>query len=263
MQKILVVAELLFLSLGLVYGQTPSGKGGIAEHFSEQLSKHPCSIYVAPFSGPGEQITELGFWVKENLEKELAAQSCSFVAKAEVQAVIEKEVTMDAVAFHPEVAAWVGGKVGATLAVAGSVRLVQNKIEIQILLLETKTLKLAGSAVVKGARQPFHAELEKKVVQPLQAEVWGVGEFAKCSYCPSPEYSKLEKVKMPAKGMTILRAFVGADGKIRRASVVKSAGPVFDQLATIAVCRWKLIPPKRGNKPFASWSTIEVAFNFH
>jgi TonB family protein len=84
----------------------------------------------------------------------------------------------------------------------------------------------------------------------------------RCSYCPSPEYSK-EGRKKKIQGVVVLKTVVGADGRAHDVTVTRSLGYGLDEQAVDTVRdKWEFIPANGPDgKPAAVRLTIEV--NFH
>jgi TonB family protein len=84
----------------------------------------------------------------------------------------------------------------------------------------------------------------------------------KCSYCPTPEYSK-EGLKKKIQGVVVLKTVVGPDGRVRDVTVTRSLGYGLDEQAVNTVRdKWEFTPANGPDgKPAAVRLMIEV--NFH
>jgi TonB family protein len=84
----------------------------------------------------------------------------------------------------------------------------------------------------------------------------------KCSYCPTPEYSK-EGLKKKIRGVVVLKTVVGVDGRAHDVTVARSLGYGLDEQAVNTVRdRWEFVPANGPDgKPAAVRLLIEV--NFH
>jgi vitamin B12 transporter len=92
-------------------------------------------------------------------------------------------------------------------------------------------------AVATEARQEerIHSEVEPpRLVQPAEAEY--------------PESARVEGTE----GAVVLRLTVDAEGGVKQADVVESAGQVFDQAARLAVLRFRFTPARRGDQNVAA-----------
>jgi protein TonB len=78
---------------------------------------------------------------------------------------------------------------------------------------------------------------------------------------------KMEKPAYPAlaklaqrNGEVIVRVRIESDGSISRTRIVKSAGPILDQVVTRAINEAHFAPAVTDSGPVASW--LEIPFNF-
>src|SRR5262249_9418204 len=67
--------------------------------------------------------------------------------------------------------------------------------------------------------------------------------------------------RLGIQGMTTLRVFVAADGRVREV-VVQEPGvpPVLECAAADAVKRWRFEPARRGTEPVGVWVLLPVQF---
>jgi protein TonB len=77
----------------------------------------------------------------------------------------------------------------------------------------------------------------------------------------APPYPPTSR-RLGEEGTVLLRVFVREDGTVGEVTLSRSSGfPRLDRSAIDTVRRWKLIPARRGNTPFATWYTLPLAFN--
>ena len=83
--------------------------------------------------------------------------------------------------------------------------------------------------------------------------------IAQVQHAPDPEYSTEARLKK-IQGTVILGVTIGADGKVKSASVLRSLDPSLDRQAANAVLGWQFRPAMCGNTPVPIENTIEVNF---
>jgi protein TonB len=79
-------------------------------------------------------------------------------------------------------------------------------------------------------------------------------------YAPEPEFSEEARIKK-FQGEVTLLVTIGADGRPRNLTVVRSLGMGLDQKALDAVRTWRFDPAKKDGRPVAVQMNIIV--NFH
>jgi TonB family protein len=79
-------------------------------------------------------------------------------------------------------------------------------------------------------------------------------------YSPEPEFSE-EARKTKHQGEVILLATIGADGRPRNLTVVRSLGMGLDEKAVETVRTWRFDPAKKDGRPVAVQMNIIVNFN--
>jgi periplasmic protein TonB len=79
-------------------------------------------------------------------------------------------------------------------------------------------------------------------------------------YQVRPSYPSSAR-RLGIQGMTTLRVYVAADGRVGDVQVQESAGhPDLDNAAADAVKRWRFEPAKRGTEPVGVWVLLPVEF---
>ena len=79
-------------------------------------------------------------------------------------------------------------------------------------------------------------------------------------YQVHPSYPSTAR-RLGIEGTSLLRVFVGADGRVTDIELDRSAGhPDLDRAAIDAVRRWKFEPGRRGNEPIGMWVRLPVQF---
>ena len=79
-------------------------------------------------------------------------------------------------------------------------------------------------------------------------------------YQVHPSYPSTAR-RLGIEGTSLLRVFVGADGRVTDIEVDQSAGhPDLDRAAIDAVRRWKFEPGRRGSEPIGMWVRLPVQF---
>jgi TonB family protein len=94
-------------------------------------------------------------------------------------------------------------------------------------------------------------------------DVFGVGNgvsMPRAIYAPEPEFSEEARIKK-FQGEVTLLVTIGADGRPRNLTVVRSLGMGLDQKALDAVRTWRFDPAKKDGRPVAVQMNIIV--NFH
>jgi periplasmic protein TonB len=67
--------------------------------------------------------------------------------------------------------------------------------------------------------------------------------------------------RLGIQGLTTLRVFVAADGRVGEVVVQESAGhPDLDEAAADAVKQWRFEPARRGAEPVGVWVLLPVQF---
>ena len=89
--------------------------------------------------------------------------------------------------------------------------------------------------------------------------VGGVG-YPKCTYCPTPEYTKEARAKH-LEGVVVLQVIVQPNGMATDILVVKAIDPGLAQKAMEAVSRWRFNPARRADgEPVPVKVPIEISF---
>ena len=79
-------------------------------------------------------------------------------------------------------------------------------------------------------------------------------------YQVRPSYPSSAR-RLGIQGMTTLRVYVAADGRVGEVRVQESAGhPDLDSAAADAVKRWRFEPARRGTEPVGVWVLLPVEF---
>ena len=79
-------------------------------------------------------------------------------------------------------------------------------------------------------------------------------------YQVRPSYPSSAR-RLGIQGMTTLRVYVAADGRVGEVQVQESAGhPDLDAAAADAVKRWRFEPARRGTEPVGVWVLLPVEF---
>jgi protein TonB len=79
-------------------------------------------------------------------------------------------------------------------------------------------------------------------------------------YQVRPSYPSSAR-RLGIQGMTTLRVYVAADGRVGEVQVQESAGhPDLDNAAADAVKRWRFEPARRGTEPVGVWVLLPVEF---
>ena len=79
-------------------------------------------------------------------------------------------------------------------------------------------------------------------------------------YQVRPSYPNSAR-RLGIQGMTTLRVYVAADGRVGDVQVQESAGhPDLDNAAADAVKRWRFEPARRGTEPVGVWVLLPVEF---
>jgi len=79
-------------------------------------------------------------------------------------------------------------------------------------------------------------------------------------YQVQPSYPSSAR-RLGIQGMTTLRVYVAADGRVGEVLIHQSAGhPDLDSAAAEAVKRWRFEPARRGADPVGVWVLLPVQF---
>lgn len=114
---------------------------------------------------------------------------------------------------------------------------------------------LAGTSNLAGTFNPCSGEVEK------EPEPFTIVEREPVPILnPSPKYPELA-MKAGIEGTVFVKMWVTKDGSIKRAEVMKSTSPIFDQEAVSTAMRWKFTPAIMNAGPVSVWVT--VPFRFH
>ena len=85
----------------------------------------------------------------------------------------------------------------------------------------------------------------------------------KCTYMPSPHYTK-EAKKAKVKGVVLVEGVVGLDGRITNLRVVKALGYGLDESALKTLKTWKCDPAIGPNgKPVPTLVPFEINFRLY
>jgi protein TonB len=75
---------------------------------------------------------------------------------------------------------------------------------------------------------------------------------------PPPAYPRMS-FRLGEEGTTIVRVFIGTDGRALKAQVQKSSGyPRLDEAAEATARSWQYVPGKRGGVPEAMWVNVPI-----
>jgi len=103
---------------------------------------------------------------------------------------------------------------------------------------------------------PDHSESSATRGQPVGKNSQAFGKDVsppRVKYQTEPEYSR-EGRQDGIEGAVVIRALVGADGKIHDPVVVKSLGHGLDEQAVQAVKQWLFDPAKKNGSPVAVYA---------
>lgn len=118
---------------------------------------------------------------------------------------------------------------------------------------EPAPVPMAAPSLPESAPAVTAPALPAPVVTPPRIDASYRGNAA-------PSYPSASR-RLGEQGTVILRLFVKADGSVGEVGLEKSSGfSRLDQAAMDTVKRWKLIPARRGNEPFATWYTLPLTF---
>jgi periplasmic protein TonB len=104
---------------------------------------------------------------------------------------------------------------------------------------------------------------------PAPAAVASLGPVATQPALPRGGYQVIPSYPRSARrlgieGITLLRVFVQADGRVGDVIVRQSAGhPDLDRAAADAVRRWEFEPARQGASAIAMWVDLPVEFQLH
>jgi TonB family protein len=73
---------------------------------------------------------------------------------------------------------------------------------------------------------------------------------------PYPETARLAKIE----GTVWVNLLVGADGKVKKAVVIKSEADIFNDVAMEAAMKWIFTPAIMNNGPLAFWASVPFKF---
>jgi periplasmic protein TonB len=75
-----------------------------------------------------------------------------------------------------------------------------------------------------------------------------------------PSYPPLSR-RLGEQGRVVLRVLVDANGSAGQVEIRASSGSErLDESARATVSRWKFVPAKRGDEPFAEWVLVPISF---
>jgi TonB family protein len=84
-----------------------------------------------------------------------------------------------------------------------------------------------------------------------------------CIFCPRPDYSEDAK-KKKIQGDVWLEVLITLEGKVTDIKIIKSLGYGLDEMAVIAVKKWRFRPPTSPNgMPIRILATIQVQFQLY
>jgi len=232
------------------------------------------SVAVFDFSGPGEQVTELG----RKLANDFSAGLTKSAAKLEVE---DRSATIDGQSFFipeivldPESTAALAQSLSVKAFCMGQLTVDRDRIHVKVSAYRTKNGKGIRAMLVSWTMtDEMRKLLEKALTSSFAA---GSDDFSKypmldpktsktptCLSCPRASYSP---AAMDAKiqGVVELEAIVGEDGRIRNLKVIKGLPRGLTAAAIVAVSKWRLSPaigPE--GKPVAVRQLIEVTFQLY
>jgi len=112
----------------------------------------------------------------------------------------------------------------------------------------------AAQAPPEVVATPAPAPAPEPVIVPPRLEASYKGN-------PAPPYPGTSR-RLGEAGTVLLRIFVNANGTVGDVRLARSSGfPRLDRSAAETVKRWRLIPARRGDEPFATWYTLPIEFN--
>ena len=231
------------------------------------------SVMVFDFSGPGQQVTQLGRKLADDFSAGLARSAPQLKVRD------RSEVADPAKAFYfppeivldPESTVSVAQSLSVKALVMGELTTEQDRIHVRVSAYRTKSgggiramevswpmtdemQRLLGKALTLPALDDFsnYPKLDRKTIKPPA-----------CLSCPRAEYSP---AAMDAKlqGTVELEAIVGEDGRIRNLRVIKGLPHGLTVAAIVTVSKWRLSPaigPE--GRPVAVRQLIEVTFQLY
>lgn len=87
----------------------------------------------------------------------------------------------------------------------------------------------------------------------------GVEKYPMVLMNPSPQYPDLAR-RAGIEGTVYVKMWVGKDGTVKSAEVVKSSSEIFDQAAVDAAKRWRFTPAIMNNSPVSVFVTVPFKF---
>lgn len=118
-------------------------------------------------------------------------------------------------------------------------------------------LSVVALAILSAPKWASAAETDELVPVKLSANAPGTIRFDSCA---RPSYSE-EEAKQNHHGTVTLRFLVGADGKVKESSVMKSSGyPALDDAALVAISRCRFNPPVADGKPVDAWIPVQYGW---
>ncbi len=74
-----------------------------------------------------------------------------------------------------------------------------------------------------------------------------------------PEYPE-EARQAQIEGRVFLRLWIGSDGTVRQAVVLRSDNAIFDEAALVAARQWTFTPAIKDGRPVEVWVTLPIRF---
>lgn len=99
------------------------------------------------------------------------------------------------------------------------------------------------------------AEREPEHFTPVEREPVALNK-------PTPVYPELA-MRAGVEGTVYIKMWVGRDGMVKRADVVKSTSAIFDESAVAAAQRWVFSPAVMNNGAVSVWVTVPFRFRLH
>lgn len=126
------------------------------------------------------------------------------------------------------------------------------------------TTAVEPSATVAPPAAPVEAKPAPAAAPPAQAASLPiVAPRFDAEYLdnPKPAYPVSSR-RRGEEGRVVLRVFVDAQGRAAKVEVQDSSGHGrLDESALAAVSRWRFVPARRGNEPFAAWVRVPIVFS--
>jgi TonB family protein len=212
------------------------------------------SVAVLDFSGPGPKVTALGVHLADSISAAIgnAGEHLRVENRSQIAAIREQDSYAPEIVLDGPSALLLAHDLNVQAVVTGEMDLTQDGT----LVLELKAYQVSNGNGIVGVKitMPVTSDMQRLMATSASARPDSLIDFTKkpspaesgykppqCFYCPKADYTP-EALKKQIRGVVILTATVGLDGRVTDIAVVKALPDGLTTNSIEALKTWRLTP---------------------